>query len=137
VRACVRACVHCAVRPPRQGLVNAQDRRGWTCLHWAKTPAIAQLLLDELGAKDNIKNHKGQIPEQMHYKRAASSGGERAAITRLLAGWLAGWLLALVVLTALVVVTALVVLTALVRTGVADFFHARRQEINANKKPWE
>jgi hypothetical protein len=51
--------------------------------------------------------------------------------------WLAGWLLALVVLTALVVVTALVVLTALVRTGVADFFHARRQEINANKKPWE
>jgi hypothetical protein len=70
-------------------LVNAQDRRGWTCLHWAKTPAIAQLLLDELGAKDNIKNHKGQTPEQMHYKRAASSGGERAAITRLLAGWLA------------------------------------------------
>eukprot|EP01047_Picozoa_sp_COSAG01_P017904 COSAG01_NODE_958_length_12470_cov_52.097729_5_plen_96_part_00 len=85
-RACVRGWVHWAVRPPRQGLVNAQDRRGWTCLHWAKTPAIAQLLLDELGAKDNIKNHKGQTPEQMHYKRAASSGGERAFGHRAAAG---------------------------------------------------
>lgn len=58
--------------PPRQGKTNVQDSKGWTCLHWAKTPEVAKVLLEELGAKDNIKNSAGQTPEHMHYKRAAS-----------------------------------------------------------------
>lgn len=30
------------------------------------------MLLEELGAKDNIKNNAKQTPEAMHYKRASS-----------------------------------------------------------------
>jgi hypothetical protein len=33
---------------------------------------VATVLLEELGAKDNIKNSAKQIPEAMHCKRASS-----------------------------------------------------------------
>ena len=62
----------------RQGRPNQQDRRGWTCLHWAKTAETAQVLLDEMGAKGDIKNVHGMSPEAMHYKRAASQGNVAA-----------------------------------------------------------
>jgi hypothetical protein len=68
--------------PPRQGKTNAQDSKGWTCLHWSKTPEVAKVLLEELGAKDDIKNSAGQTPEQMHYKRAASKASGLADYLR-------------------------------------------------------
>jgi ankyrin repeat protein len=68
--------------PPRQGKTNAQDEKGWTCLHWCKTPQVAKVLLEELGAKDDIKNLARQTPEQMHYKRASSQASGLSAFLK-------------------------------------------------------
>ena len=61
---------------------NAQDSKGWTCLHWCKTPEVAKVLLEELGAQDNIKNAARQTPEQMHFKRAGSKASGLADYLR-------------------------------------------------------
>ena len=85
-----------ALRPPRQGNTNQQDGKGWTCLHWCKSVEVAKLLLEELGARDDVKNESKATPEKMHAEKATSKA-----------------------------------------SGLSDFFQARREQINANKKPWE
>ena len=64
--------------------VNAQDVRGWTALHIALFTGNEELsdALRVAGARDDLKNNDGQLPEDLAGARATFIQAQERGISR-------------------------------------------------------